>query len=105
MFTRKDVLKIFKEHKAGFLQVSNILLSNNEFYNSREENSSHKDIMLPDSEDRKFFSKDEWRKINVIFKTELYEISRRANGVIYFVYINSDRSGSYILYYLSVSEK
>jgi hypothetical protein len=92
-FTKQECLDTFASNKELFVKVANILLTNDDFYNSRQEGSNHADIMTPNSiitNQKKYFTSDEWNAILELFKTMPYNVARPYSDVFEVDYTNKD---------------
>ena len=98
-FTKQECLDTFTENKALFVKVAKILLANEDFFNSRP---GEADIMTPNSiitDQKKYFTNDEWDTIVELFKTMPYDVARPESDVFEIVYINKEATDSYSFFF------
>ncbi|EHI97933.1 hypothetical protein CDLVIII_1232 [Clostridium sp. DL-VIII] len=104
VYTKDEALNMFDDERKEFDEIAKILLSNESFWQNvkDKETGTVADMYFLDGEEKKYFSKEEWDKINKFFNnTRPYSISRRGDSVIIFDYRTSDKQKNIGIYYFS----
>lgn len=104
-YTQEEVLEVYNNNKNDFIEMCHILISNGDFYDNRNVNSSsYSAIFHFNDKPKKFFKEEDWLIISNFFvKTKPYEISLRNEKVVQFVYIDNQKEGSFSFYYFEDS--
>lgn len=104
VYTKDEALNIFDDERKEFDEIAKIFLSNDSFWQNvkDKETGTVADMYFLDGEEKKYFSQEEWGKINKFFNnTRPYSISRRGDSVIVFDYRTSDKEKNIGIYYFS----
>jgi hypothetical protein len=104
VYTKDEALNMFDDKRKEFDEISKIFLSNESFWQNvkDKETGTVADMYFLDGQKKKYFSQEEWDKINKFFNnTRPYGISRSGDSVIHFEYRTSDKIQIIGFYYFA----